>query len=73
MSEPILRCGARDDVRLGEQGNVSVATFFCYWSRHWQAVVAAVATLEGDENRHYWWVEDRNRASLYDVVSSSCR
>ena len=71
MLESILSCGARDDGRLGERGNVSVASF-CYWSRCWQAVVAAAATSEGDEGRRYWWIDDRNRSSLYDVVSSSC-
>jgi hypothetical protein len=72
MSELILSCGARDGVRLGERGNVLVATFHYYWSRHWLAVVVvAAATSEGDESRHYWWMEDRNRASLNNVVSSS--
>ena len=49
----ILRCGARDDVRLGERGNALVATFYSsYWSRHGQAAVVAVAS-EGDEGRDY--------------------
>ena len=40
MSEPILSCGARDDVRWEERGNASVATLG-FWSRHYQADVAA--------------------------------
>jgi hypothetical protein len=51
MSEPILCCGAQDDVRLGDQENATVsalvANFFCYWNCYWQAIVDAAATLEG--------------------------
>jgi hypothetical protein len=72
-SAPILRCGARGGVRLGERGSASVVTFYYWWSRRWKAVLVAAATSEGDEARHYWWMEDQNRAWLWNVVSSSYR
>lgn len=56
-SAPILCCGVRGDVRLGERGNASV-TSFCCWIRQWQAVADADAdvdaALEGDEVRDHW-------------------
>ena len=72
-SAPILRCGARGDVRLGERGNSSVGETFCYcWSRVRKAVVAAAdETLEGDEGRRHLWVEGRNRAWLYNTEPCS--